>query len=830
MANEAFSNQQIDQIRLLKREFTKELSEMLVHIVEDNQGLFGRSTTTTTNSGAKGEAAQQKQNVNQMKRHGAGLKLNTKAVKANTQAEEKSTEATEDNTAAKDDNTGSVKKSSKMMDALRKDGESLGESFGRQARQFTAGFTFMTGATALYTDMQEALKVGASYDPLSALSMGVTPKDLIELQTQFKQTALASSTGVAGFTASVSQLQDELFARTGNLRDAAFVAANMYDLSQSIGVQAKNISDQTVPAMVTAFKQMQDQVGMTGDEFVKMNRGMLADGEIRETLMRLNEDQRESYMLGLNQQAQTLMQLGYTADEAESLVKRIAKVGTTDPKERIKQAAKLQAMAGAYGMGDEGARMAEIVRKGTRASGDELAELTLLTRELSNVNKQQMGQDLRSELIGSNLLKQSGMEGLLTDTNATMQQGKASNQIAFEASQRNALNTAGWQVDMLEATNHMSAGLQNAVTLLGGAFLLTVGKSAVTKLLSSVAGKGLATELKGRALATAINNPGVGTKLAPVGQMAGRGAMGLARGGVAGLVSVAGSELVDALYTATSEAEAKRESAYKTGGGIAGGMAAGAAMGALGGPVGAAIGGVLGGLVTAGTEYYDWAINKDKKIAEAELAGIKQRNSDFMLGITDANALRNATAIEDAQETKVRAKMQLANSEWLMNAANAEKDGGRMFGFDDLDADEIANKMGITTEAFFKRFVDSQLGAGGDPKARQRRLMELQNGNADGGFDTANEIAAVMKFARDEQLAAQTRDKESNAAIATAVESALAAQDNVTGKNTEEMIKQNKLLLEQMAIQTEALTAVIPKALKHKLSAFATESANAYDE
>jgi len=148
----------------------------------------------------------------------------------------------------------------------------------------------------------------------------------------------------------------------------------------------QGLKDET--SMAADFR---DNFGMVGDQFNEMTQDLLADSGVRFTLMKAKEGERKSIVDGIRARMLEYKTLGMTKDQALATTKALQALAGESPEERMRKAAKMQMVAGALGMGEQGRRLAELTRK-TKRTDREQYEQTKLFAEISKVAIEKQGE------------------------------------------------------------------------------------------------------------------------------------------------------------------------------------------------------------------------------------------------------------------------------------------------------------------------------------------------------------------------------------------------------------------------------------------------------
>jgi hypothetical protein len=293
-------------------------------------------------------------------------------------------------------------------------GGALGE-ITTKGKEVAGIFAKVAGAASLlyvqFMDVvQGPLRMGTEVlDSFDAFRAGMNPEEFAQLQAQYRQSIGASNMTLDQFQDKVIEGAGVLTAYTGDLRDAVRVQASSFETARKYGVQGEQETRAFMDRQNAIFKEFNTVFSMTAEEFMSMNEQMRESQAVQSNIYRLNRQQRRLY---IEQYQQTIKQLkvnGLSQEAAMAAADAMAALGAQSPKERLKQAAKLQAVGGALGMGAESARAAELIRQ-RKTTTPEFAELMT---EMQKRTGEVMGQGLGQEMMVSQMLDTTGLGNIL---------------------------------------------------------------------------------------------------------------------------------------------------------------------------------------------------------------------------------------------------------------------------------------------------------------------------------------------------------------------------------------------------------------------------------
>lgn len=292
-----------------------------------------------------------------------------------------------------------------LSEASATTGHSVRKILGRVAQVGAA----LIASVSPFIDLgRKTAELGGDFDTVSHILMGMSPEELLHLQRDYRQTILSSGMTMDEFNSTVKKGASELVGYTGSLRESIRVNAANLDNARFLGVAQQ---DQTVfmGKQTDMFKFLNRIIGTTAEQFTELNKRLIDDEGVRQNLYRLNVNQRAAYIEDLQLTRQRLIQGGMTLEQAQKMTEVFAQIGAKSPKERLKEAAKLQAVAGALGMGGIGAEAAALIRGGMRGRGEK-ERFAELSKSLSSGMSGMMASGLAGEMQAFALQEATGLQ------------------------------------------------------------------------------------------------------------------------------------------------------------------------------------------------------------------------------------------------------------------------------------------------------------------------------------------------------------------------------------------------------------------------------------
>lgn len=507
--------------------------------------------------------------------------------------------------------TGFIKvdgKVTKLIENLEEKGRSLASFGSLFAPLMVFGKSILEAGDA-------AAKFGTQTNMQQAMFMGMNSSELTQIQAQNKQSLLSTGMSYEQYNDTLKSGQSELLKYTSSLKDANALHADMITIQQRVG-GAYNGSADFLDQQKKRFIEFNRTFSTTDDQFMSMNKHLVGSSAIQGQLLKMDIRKRSLAHLEMQSTMKQLQMYGLMQDEALGAIDTLSEIGNMNPKDRWKMAGKLQASAGAVGMGNEGAELATLMRRRFSKEGDQ-------ARAVELAKTIQGGITAKYDQLGpmADFYLGSLTEGLDPILKMGEKLELAKGQEAKENAPAGGITKEDFQQNLdiaRESYQYIKGALISPV---GAATIAMAGSvKDIIKLL--VAGKfmGNMPSLGGAG--------GVGA-----GGILKNMAKGVLKGGAVGLVGYGVSEGAEQL---------KEKGHEKTGilASIAGYTAQGAGLGMMGGPIGAAIGGLSG--IAYG--IYD---NLD------EIGNVfKKANGDLSTKVKDTDSKINTKLDADYKEEK----------------------------------------------------------------------------------------------------------------------------------------------------------------------------------
>jgi len=248
------------------------------------------------------------------------------------------------------------------------------------------------------------------YQMKQARLLGMSHADLIKVTAQYKQTMGAAGMGTDAFTELMAENSRKMVGFTGSLQSAGELALKSSELYRLSGGQTEEGLREFISDANERFIDFQKTTGGTVDQFNELNLALRNSSSTQTAMYKMSLSQRKLAMEEMQNRRQLLINDGLRADQAQAVVDAMTAAQGGTAKDRLKNAAKLQASLGAMGMGAQGAEAADIMRKGNRASEGEKKRLQEIMSQANMEAGRRGGGSLQAEMVQDHI---NGLNPLL---------------------------------------------------------------------------------------------------------------------------------------------------------------------------------------------------------------------------------------------------------------------------------------------------------------------------------------------------------------------------------------------------------------------------------
>jgi len=356
-----------------------------------------------------------------------------------------------------------------------------------RSKELTAAFVLL--ASSIAGAARPAFKFGTDIsDSLTAFTVGMNPQEFAQNVATYRQSIQAAGISTGDFKTIVAAGADELTEYTGELKDSIRLQSSAFEAAKRFGVEGGDAMKSFMNQQVATFKKFNMVFSMTADQFIAMNDQIKKSTAINEHMYRLDKTERAQKAKDIQQTVLQLRTQGLMQEQAMKVVEAMSAIAAKSPKERLKQAAKLQAVGGALGFGAEAGRAAQAIRTGKTQTPEFAKDMEAMQKRMGEF----MGQGLPQEMMASQIIQATGLESLLGPksdfADLNKEQYQATQNIEKLAKKRNDIaNKALATLDKIQAflagpiLKMFGSAIGFLGVMAGGAFL----KSAAGGLLSS---------------------------------------------------------------------------------------------------------------------------------------------------------------------------------------------------------------------------------------------------------------------------------------------------------------------------------------------------------
>ena len=258
-----------------------------------------------------------------------------------------------------------------------------------------------------------AMKFGTDYaSSFTSFMNAMKPEEMAANIGAYRQSIQAAGMSIGEFRDLTEEGSSALTTHTGSLANSVKLQASAFDAAKLIGMDSADNMKMFMDQQIDTFKKLNTVFSVTSDEFIKMNKQISDSAEINAHMYRLNQKQRMQAHMDIQQTVVRLRTMGLMQEESMKVVEAMSAIAAKSPKERLKQAARLQAVGGALGFGAEAGEAASIMRRGFNQEGDR-ERFAMLQQGMQKQLGSFMGQGLPQEMMASQMLAATKLEDVL---------------------------------------------------------------------------------------------------------------------------------------------------------------------------------------------------------------------------------------------------------------------------------------------------------------------------------------------------------------------------------------------------------------------------------
>ena len=350
-----------------------------------------------------------------------------------------------------------------------------GELFGT-LKQFAKDFGDEVG-----TQMKFGYAIPMADFPDIALKFGMNIKEAAEFLGKQRDVMNARNLGEEEYRKILEDGSKILMNYIGDQAEATKAFANTIRDTRRFG-------DATIDSAAAArrqtdlFKDSFAPLGVLHEGFENLRESVLSNEGNMVTLGALQRDQREEFILGIQQQHKYYLALGFNIEQTKRATEVLSALAKESPLERMKKGASLGAMMGMAGMGAEGTRMQDYMKRFHTLTPEERKDLQEMKTEVSNRFTQMYG-DQQGGILFEQMAHQQGWASTFADLESITKEGMtADEKRATEEVARHKLRTEKFEESLtylkaIEAASNSSVGLLGMLAIKAGTGLLG-GKNA----------------------------------------------------------------------------------------------------------------------------------------------------------------------------------------------------------------------------------------------------------------------------------------------------------------------------------------------------------------
>lgn len=241
---------------------------------------------------------------------------------------------------------------------------------GRAIQQAGIDMTSATGANS--STISDMMLNSLSVYKSSLYDLGISTDKYIEILKA--HTNSINGMGLKEFNKTLGVGKDTLTKFGVSTEDAAIASAALIDQGRALGLNGAALNT-FVKQNGDQFNSLRATLGMTIQEFTAFTNDLTNSAESREMLLKIDKSQWAAKRNELVLESKRLSLLGLSAEQIKQELAARQAAANSKLGDRFGAAAKIQQLAGVVGMGERGARAADIMRRGNRASEAEKAEL-----------------------------------------------------------------------------------------------------------------------------------------------------------------------------------------------------------------------------------------------------------------------------------------------------------------------------------------------------------------------------------------------------------------------------------------------------------------------
>ena len=328
----------------------------------------------------------------------------------------------------------------------------ISTEFTKRITQTTSEFLTLSASVGLITEAlhaftSEAIKARKTQSAVlntwssgfqAAFNFGMTAEELQDVYAKHRVTLLSANkqfsdinSAMGSTTQYLDSMKHDLADTIGEIKDVPAYALSIFDAIKNAGsVMSLEDFSSTVGSLDKRLKHLSTMTGQSADQIVEQVNSYIQDSDTRELLRQMTEKQRRAFMANTLAVMENQVAQGKLTDESLRAQKAMAAIAGMNPKDRLKGAAKLSAMMGAFGV-QGGNEMMKLLLKPKAMWSQQESEWA---RQKFDQLERKRAAGLGSSNIGTQIFtatmweqQASQIQQMITENSTILNEGKALN-------------------------------------------------------------------------------------------------------------------------------------------------------------------------------------------------------------------------------------------------------------------------------------------------------------------------------------------------------------------------------------------------------------------
>jgi hypothetical protein len=355
-----------------------------------------------------------------------------------------------------------------------------GELFGK-LKQFAKEFGDEVG-----TQMKFGYSIPMKDFPDIALKFGMNIKEAAEFFGKQRDVMNARNLGEKKYNKILTAGRKTLMNYIGDQAEATKAYANTIRDTRRFGVATID-SAAAAQRQTDLFKESFAPLGVLHEGFEDLRESVLSNEGNMVTLGALQRDQREEFILGIQKQHEYYLALGFNIDQTKRATDALSALSKESPLERMKKGATLGAMMGMAGMGAQGSRMQDYMKRFHTLSDTEREDLYKMKTEVANRFTQMYG-DQQGGIMFEQMAHQYGWANEFATLESWTKEGmaadkdRAKTEVDMHKERTKKFEESLTYLKAIEAASNSSVGLLGMLAIKAGTGLLGKDSKWITTI------------------------------------------------------------------------------------------------------------------------------------------------------------------------------------------------------------------------------------------------------------------------------------------------------------------------------------------------------------